>query len=126
MIRNDWYCTYKGKEHRFGKSKNTLYYLLGDKSDVQNGFKETDGRYIAHVGREEIENPVDISTYATYRGNDFLIFAEENGQYLLIGNTQAARDCEFEQVRPGEWEKLVDKNDPDLEKIFEKITPITL
>ena len=85
-LRNGKYGIYQGKEYKISGSHTTGYIIRSfGQEDIESGWRkiEWDNSYVNDILPEKIENLVDISTYATYRGNDFLIFAEENDRYLL-------------------------------------------
>ena len=136
MFRNDWYGIYQGKKYEINGGRQSGYIIRSYENEegrpgfrkVMNGSKKINGSYVKNVLPEEIENPVSISTYATYKEVDFPVIVETGNQIRLFAgkNVIAAREYGFEQDSPGEWCKWIDKNDPDLEKIFEETTPITL
>ena len=128
MIRNDWYCNYQGKDYRFGPSDAPYYYLVGGLEDKPKGFEEIGNRYIKHITKEELKIPVDIRTRVIYKNYKFSVIKEIDSQFLLDsgGNGVAAKEAGFTWIEPGVWEKWVDKNDPDLERIYEEVKPLEL
>ena len=136
MIRNDWYGMYQGREYEINNSQASGYIVRSyGEEDISQGWRAIkqngkNGKYVKNVTKDEIENPVDITTVAIYKGVKFPVTEESKDTMQLLLNDGfngvAAEKAGFTEIEPAIWEKWVDKNDPDLEKIYEEVRPLEL
>lgn len=114
---------YQGHVYRAGeRSQHVMEVISNDAVDIQNGFYEYAlGVYIKEVPRTNIDAAYIVFNKAQYRGHQYTIGAEREGEVRLSGG-YAEPGWGFDLVEPGCWEKWVEVR--DLEKIWERRIPI--
>jgi hypothetical protein len=128
---NGLYAIYNNREYDLLIRGESYYLFSTDENDmVNNGFSyyiDTSGNidkdmYMKKITRKEIDEAYKVRMYGVYKGHEFFIMAENNGEVVLTISSpkevEIAKQLEFKFVEPLVYDKKVLIE--DLDGIIEK------
>ncbi|OSI13718.1 hypothetical protein BWD09_12760 [Neisseria dentiae] len=127
-VKSGRYAIYNGKEYRISKIDGHYEIISNDEKDLEKGFieykpeKKLNPRiFFKIVIPSEIKEVYAINTYAIYKGFEFPVRYEEEGEYILVADySPLIEKLQFDRVDKYGYEKKVKKEELDL--VFEKKT----
>jgi hypothetical protein len=127
------FAIYKNKEYKLIKRGQEYYITSRDSSAMKNGFEyyvNVVGQinkdiFMKKVNKNEIQEAYKIEMWAKYKGEEFYIMGEDNGEVLITtSNSDIAKKLNFKFVEPFVFDK--DVLIADLDEIIEKQDKIYL
>jgi hypothetical protein len=127
------FAIYKNKEYKLIKRGQEYYITSRDSSAMKNGFEyyvNVVGQinkdiFMKKVNKNEIQEAYKIEIWAKYKGEEFYIMGEDNGEVLITtSNSDIAKKLNFKFVEPFVFDK--DVLIADLDEIIEKQDKIYL
>ncbi|MDM5318227.1 hypothetical protein QUF49_19705 [Fictibacillus sp. b24] len=121
------FAIYENKEYKLIKRGHEYYITSRDSSDLKKGFEyyvnvagqiNTD-IFMKKVNQNDIQEAYKIEMWAKYKGEEFYIMGEDNGEVLITtSNCDIAKKLDFKFVEPFVYDKHVQIE--DLDEIIEK------
>ncbi len=121
------FAIYENKEYKLIKRGQEYYITSRNSSDLKNGFEyyvNVAGQinkdiFMKKVNRNDVQEAYKVEMWAKYRGEEFYIMGEDNGEVrITTNNVDIAKKLDFKFVEPFVFDK--DVLITELDEIIEK------